>query len=152
MEIQQWTFREVAHLSIVSIRIQNVCSCGGTKTVRNQHQLNPHVKYSFTIICFSHSMKFIEKRNSFLAHVNPSGPTHVIFIMVFDGIVSQSSAPRVISQQPLVFFCDSLQFRKFNQTDPLFCWQKTTVRQPALCMSPVKCLSLFMSSCEIAIH
>ena len=33
-------------------------------------------------------MKFIEKRNSFLAHVNPSGPTHVIFIMVFDGIVS----------------------------------------------------------------
>ena len=35
---------------------------------------------------------FIEKRNSFLAHVNPSGPTHFSFIMVFNGIMSQWNA------------------------------------------------------------
>ena len=82
-------------------------------------------------------------------HPAPHTLSLLWFIMV-DGIVSQSSAPRVISQQPLVFFCDSLQFRKFNQTDPLFCWQKTTVQQPALCMPPFKRFCLLMSSCEQA--
>ena len=38
------------------------------------------------------------------------------------------------------------------KTDLLFCWQKTTVLQPALCMPPVKRFRLLMSSFEIATH
>ena len=118
---------------------------------------------------------FIEEQNSFLAHVNPLGPTHVsfyygfrwhreseqchikkviIFLLWLTSVrkltfcFAEASWVRAMPYQKSHYFSSVAHFSK--KTDLLFCWQKTTVRQPDLCMPPVKRFCLLMSSCEKA--
>ena len=68
-----------------------------TLAATTRTNINPtytsNITLSLFVLVTAWNSWFIEKRNSFLAHVNPSGPTHFSFIMIFNGIMSQWNAP-----------------------------------------------------------